>query len=78
MKQRPTSYLMNNDQRLAASRGGYLPANFNNNPSISRSTNAYEMLPEQKLRFHSYLLVNGRRERLVLSLEALLNIKHKQ
>jgi hypothetical protein len=45
MKQHRQSYLMNNDQR-----GNYIPTNFNNQ-SMTRPTNTYDIIQEQKLRF---------------------------
>jgi len=55
MKQRQTSYLMNNDQHISPNRGGYIPANFNNQ-SITRPHNSYDILQDQKLRLISFEL----------------------
>ncbi len=57
MKQRQTSYLMNNNQRINTDRRDYLPSNLNNQ-SISRNNNSYDILrdQEQKLRFIRFSL----------------------
>jgi hypothetical protein len=57
MKQRQTSYLMNNNQRINTDRRDYLPSNLNNQ-SISRNNNSYDILrdQEQKLRFSRFSL----------------------
>ncbi|CAF1007721.1 unnamed protein product [Adineta ricciae] len=49
MKQRPQSYILSTDQHLSSTRSGYIPTNFNNQP-MTRSTNTYDILPDQKLR----------------------------
>ncbi|UJR34926.1 hypothetical protein I4U23_027703 [Adineta vaga] len=55
-QQRQSSYLITNDQRLSSTRGGgYLPANFNNQPiPIPRSNNTYDILHDQKIRNSSH------------------------
>lgn len=47
MKQRQKQYLINNEQHISASRGGYLPANFTNQ-SITQTQNTYSMLGDQQ------------------------------